>query len=63
MKNSEVVGKYIIIKDLNFSDFMKNENGEISIYDSYEAAYNSAWINEPEDALILKIESNYIETI
>ena len=26
MKNSEAIGKYIIVKDINFSDYMKDED-------------------------------------
>jgi len=32
------VGKYIIIKDLNFNDFMKDEEGKIKLFDTYEDA-------------------------
>lgn len=61
MKNNEVVGKYVIVKDLNFSDFMKDENGKIKIYNSYDEAGLTCGMYEFEDVLILKIESNYVE--
>ena len=38
MTNKESVGKFVIVKDLKFSDFMKNEKGEINVYDSYDQA-------------------------
>ena len=34
MENEKAVGKYIIIKDLEFSDFMKNDEGKIKLYDT-----------------------------
>ena len=31
MENSKAVGKYVIVKDLNFSDFMKDDKGKINV--------------------------------
>ena len=61
MKNSETVGKYIIVKDLQFSDFMKDKEGNIKLYEEYGDAQLDCWIEEFPDALILKVEYNYIE--
>ena len=36
MTNKESVGKFVIVKCLQFSDFMKNEKGEINVYDSVD---------------------------
>jgi hypothetical protein len=59
--NNEVVDKYIIVKDLNFSDYMKDESGNILLYDTYEQACIECGMYEFEDVLILKIVKNYIE--
>ena len=61
MKNSDVVGKYIIIKDLNFNNYMKDEYGKIRIYDTLEDASNICGIYEFDDVLIVKIEYNHID--
>lgn len=60
MKNSEVVGKYIIVKDLQFNDFYK-ENGDIALCDSFEEANIVCGMYEFPDVLILKIEYNHVE--
>jgi len=57
--NSNKVDKFIIIKDLKFSDFMKDENGNIKTYDSYNEALETCGIYEFEDVLICKIVYNY----
>lgn len=61
MTNKEAVGKYIIVKDLEFSDFMKDENGKIIIYDNLNDVFNLCGINEFEDVLVLKVEFNHRE--
>ena len=61
MKNSEATGKYIIVKDLNFSDYMKDEDNKISIYNSFEDAADVCGIYELEDVLILKVMYNHVE--
>lgn len=61
MKNSQAVGKFIIVKDLNFSDFMKDENGKIKTYKSHEEASEVCGMYEFEDVLILEVKTNYKE--
>jgi hypothetical protein len=61
MKNSEVVGKFVIVDNLNFTDFMKDENGNINVYDTLEEACSTCGMYEFEDAIVLKIEYNHIE--
>jgi hypothetical protein len=61
VENSKVVDKYVIVKDLNFSDYMKDENGNIQVYDTLERAGLTCGMYEFEDVLILKIEYNHIE--
>ena len=59
MTNKEVVGKFVIVKDLQFSDFMKNEKGEINIYDTYDQAMLVCGMYEFEDVLVMEIKYNY----
>ena len=61
MTNKESVGKFIIVKDLKFSDFMKNEKGEISVYDSYDQAMLVCGMYEFEDVLVMEIKYNYVD--
>jgi len=61
MENDKVVGKHIIIKDLEFSDFMKDDKGKIKLYDSLDDARETCGIYEFSDVLICKIEFNHIE--
>ena len=61
MENNKVVGKYIIIKDLDFSDFMKDEQGKIKLYDSIDEASETCGMYEFPNVLICKIEHNYRE--
>jgi len=61
MKNIEVVGKFVIVKDLQFSDYMKDDNGKIKIYDTFLEAAETCGIYEFEDVLILEISYNHVE--
>ena len=38
MENSKVVGKYVIVTDLKFTDFMKDKDGNINVYDTFNDA-------------------------
>jgi len=61
MENSKVVGKYVIVQDLNFKDFMKDEQGDIITYDTIEEACLTCGMYEFENVLVMKIEFNHIE--
>ena len=61
MENKDAVGKYIIIKDLKFSDFMKDKDGNIIVYDTEEDAGDTCGIYEFENVLICKIIFNHTE--
>ena len=61
LSNKDLVGKHIIIKDLNFSDFMKDDDGNIITYDSFKQAAELCGMYELPNVLILKIEYNHIE--
>lgn len=63
MTNKKAVGKFIIIKDLEFSDFMKDKDGKIMTFNSLEKAGNVCGIYEFPDVLICKIVYNHIEPI
>ena len=61
MTNKESVGKFVIVKCLQFSDFMKNEKGEINVYDSYDQAMLVYGMYEFEDVLVMEIKYNYVD--
>jgi hypothetical protein len=61
MENKEVVGKFIIIKDLLFSDFMKDEDGNIRVFDTMLEAAETCGMYEFPNVLVCKIEYNHIE--
>ena len=61
MTNKESVGKFVIVKCLQFSDFMKNEKGEINVYDSYDQAMLVCRMYEFEDVLVMEIKYNYVD--
>ncbi|MFA7307582.1 MAG: hypothetical protein WC026_13020 [Hyphomicrobium sp.] len=61
LQNKKAVGKYFIIKDLKFRDFMKDENGKISLYNTQEEAYSVCGIYEFPNVLVCKVEHNHIE--
>lgn len=61
MENSKAVGKFLIVKDLQFSDYMKDEKGKIKTYSSYEEASLDCGMYEFENVLILKVVENYKE--
>ena len=59
--NKEIVGKFVIVKDLQFSDFMKNEKGEINVYDTYDQATLVCGMYEFDDVLVMEIKYNYVD--
>jgi hypothetical protein len=44
--NKDLVGKFFIISDLQFTDYFKDEKGEIKLFNTQEEAYQHAWIYE-----------------
>lgn len=61
MKNKDLVGKFVIVKDLNFTDFMKDETGNINVYDSLDAAASTCGMYEFEDVIVLQVVHNHVE--
>jgi hypothetical protein len=61
MKNKDAVGKYMIIKDLNFSDYMKDDRGKIITFNTFDEACLTCGMYEFEDVLVCKIEFNHVE--
>jgi len=61
MENDKAVGKFIIIKDLKFSDFMKDRNDKIMTFNTLEQACDVCGIYEFPNVLVCKIEFNHIE--
>ena len=54
-------GKYVII-DLRTMDFMKDEQGTIKYYDTEEQAGLACGIHELENAWVMQLVYNHIET-
>ena len=61
MNNKDLVGKFLIIKDIKFSDYMKDKDGKIKVYNSFEEAMEICGMYEFEDALVIEIKHNYME--
>ena len=62
MKNEEVVEKYFIIKDLAFSDFMKEDDDKtVQLYDTLERAVSTCGIYEFPNVLVCKVVCNYVD--
>lgn len=61
ISNEEAVGKFIIVRDVMFSDYMKDIEGNINIYDTYEDAMVTCGMYEFDDVLVLEIKRNYKE--
>lgn len=59
--NKDLVGKYLILKDIGCSDYMKDQKGKIILFDTLEDACSTCWINEFEDAIVIKVGYNHIE--
>lgn len=51
--------KYFIIKDLKFSDFMKDEKGNLMLFESKEEVMNTCGMYEFPDVLVCQIKENY----
>ena len=54
-------GQYVII-DLRNMDFMKNKEGKINYYDTIDEAYSTCGIYEFENAWVMQLMYNHIET-
>ena len=54
-------GQYVII-DLRNMDFMKNEEGKINYYDTEEEACDVCGMYEFENAWVMKLIYNHIES-
>jgi len=61
MENEKAVGKFIIIKDLEFSDFMKGKDGKIMTFDTLNEACETCGMYEFPNVLVCKIEFNHVE--
>ena len=61
MNNKDVTGKYVIVKDLKFSDYMKDDDGKICIFETLVNACDTCGMYEFPDVLVMKIEFNHVE--
>lgn len=59
MSNKDLVGKYVILKDIFASDYYKDENDQIKLFDTYELALQTAWIAELTDVIIVHVVDRY----
>lgn len=59
MSNKDLVGKYVILKDIFASDYYKDENGQIKLFDTYELALQIAWMAELSDVIIVHVVDRY----
>jgi hypothetical protein len=60
--NQNHIGKFFIIKDTKFSDYMKDKDNNLCLYDTYDEALDVCWIYEFPDALICEVKANYKES-
>ena len=58
----ELIGKFFIISDLENTDFMKDEEGKIAVYDSETDAMDMCGFCEFEKALVCEITNYHIES-
>lgn len=61
MENEKAVGKFIIIKDLEFSDFMKDKDDKIMTFNTLDEACVTCGMYEFPNVLVCKIEFNHVE--
>lgn len=61
MNNNKATGKYIIVKDLDFNDYMKDLSGELRLYDTLDEACETCGMYEFKDVLVMKVEFNHVE--
>ena len=59
--NKSLVGKYLILKDIGCSDYMKDQKGNIVFFDTLEDACFNCGIYEFKDAIVIKVEYNHVE--
>lgn len=59
MNNKDLIGKYVILKDIFASDYYKDENGQIKLFDTYELALQIAWMAELLDVIIVHVVDRY----
>ena len=57
-----MVGKFVII-DLRNMDYMKDEKGNIKYYDTMEEASEVCGMYELENAWVMELKYNHIETM
>lgn len=55
------MGKYLIVKDLEFSDFFKEKDGKIKTFSTLKEALLTCGMYELIDVLILKVERHYTD--
>lgn len=59
--NGDVAGKFVIVGDLSFEDYMKDKDGNIRVYDSLDEAATTCGMYEFPNVLVMKVVYNHIE--
>lgn len=59
MNNKDLIGKYVILKDIFAGDYYKDENDKIKLFDTYELALQIAWMAELSDVIIVHVVDRY----
>ena len=53
--------QYVIVKDLEFSDYFKTESGKLKIFNTLREACEVCGMYELDKALVLKVVYTHIE--
>ena len=61
--DDNLIGKFILVKDLEFSDFFKNKENKIIKFDSEFDAATACAINELDDYFILEVKKKHKEFV
>jgi hypothetical protein len=58
LNNNKMIGKFVIVKDLETGEYMKDENG-VCLYDSPKEALEVCGIYEFPHAVVLEVKAEY----
>lgn len=61
IENLEADGKFFIIKDLKFSDYFKDDEGKLVLFDTFDRAWSTCGMYEFPHVLVCMVLRNSIE--
>lgn len=61
MENLEADGKFFIIKDLKFSDYFKDDENKLVLFDTFDRAWTTCGMYEFPHVLVCMVLRNSIE--